>query len=426
MKQKLIITIILTMLLTACGSSTPKINVLTQKLKNEFPDAKINMITTKEEDPNNILGDKGMYTTKIQVLDENDDDIIFIETFDNEKDMDYRVNYLNLAFDKSYKTLFIDEVDYFGGIDNLEFISLVIGKYDKKINFDTIGNVLIRTYEDTDSIYLEKLNEWFSPSDFPFPNKNAERNNDLEADLENKVNNSIDGFFEIVNETYDTIKEDENFQKYIKELDDLEGQEFVDHYNTIMTAFWIDTTPRMKELYNEDTTFDGLRISYENALVQIELDKKTAAEREEQKRKDEEIRKAEELKRKEEQEKQAQLDKKVKAEEYSEELRLIYEKNFAPDSSFRFMVDHDNKLISIYQSFESQDLIDAVTFNIVKGMFKEEMDYFISNMESNLKTQNIINPTGYKIHFNILNPANNDNVIYTNYDGVVILNLFNQ
>ena len=207
------------------------------------------------------------------------------------------------------------------------------------------------------------------------------------------------------------IHRDEGFLTSYLELS---TTDFIELYESIINDTPYNKIPYYNNKFLNDPAYTELIAAYENSLDKVETERLEKLE--------------EERVAKLEKEKQEIADKLQKESESLNEFVIMiesaYVKNYSPDSTFSVEVDNESEMILIKQTFNSDDLKLAMSLNLVYGQFSEEVKYFMEKTESMIKTQRYANPSKFKIHFMIMNPENKENVIYSNLDGKVILNLF--
>ena len=399
MKKLIGILFVFSLLLTGCSNKKEaiKLDRLAEQLAIEFELE----IETMEE---SILNRKGLYTEKVILNDKDGNQIINLELFDNSIDLENRIEYIETIYEKTQQSLYVNLASHTGGEENSELLEILFGSFLTGEKIIRHGNFISRYQHDNFKEIDDFILKYTTDYSLEFSNKKDDHYNVADYVEENFSEDKVLNMFDSI---YETLIEDDNLNDVVITLKSQSASEIVEWYETNILSDLLYAIPYLTNKYENDDNFESLRNLYSASKIirEEEVAKEEAAKREQ------------ELAKKENNEK-------IAAEEYVAKLKREYKINFGEMSEFSVEIKHDEKIIYIFQKYVSEDLKTAVTYNITAGMFKEEMKISVDSLKSLIKTQNSANPTTYTISFSVLNPANTNNVIYSNVGGVEILNLF--
>lgn len=114
------------------------------------------------------------------------------------------------------------------------------------------------------------------------------------------------------------------------------------------------------------------------------------------------------------------------ADDFIVAATIVLDKNFedqAYHDLYKEKVDGVNTIF-VRMNVTDPALVDAFAYNIREGMFKEEMDYFITNTKKLEKSLVILNQSDYKVLYAINNPANSEAMLYYSINGIEGESLF--
>lgn len=117
-----------------------------------------------------------------------------------------------------------------------------------------------------------------------------------------------------------------------------------------------------------------------------------------------------------------------KADEFISMASAMLEKNFEGRATHDVYKEtlEGKKIIKIRMNVTDSDTIDAFAYNITKGMFKDEMKYFMKNLKNMEREMVSANKSDRKIVYIINNPANEDSMLYFSVDGITSESLFQE
>ncbi|WP_342621469.1 hypothetical protein [Erysipelothrix sp. P66] len=126
--------------------------------------------------------------------------------------------------------------------------------------------------------------------------------------------------------------------------------------------------------------------------------------------------------------KEKEQENEEKADEFISMASAMLEKNFEGRATHDVYKEtlEGKKIIKIRMNVTDSDTIDAFAYNITKGMFKDEMKYFMKNLKSMEREMVSANKSDRKIVYIINNPANEDSMLYFSVDGITSESLFQE
>lgn len=126
--------------------------------------------------------------------------------------------------------------------------------------------------------------------------------------------------------------------------------------------------------------------------------------------------------------KEKEQENEEKADEFISMASAMLEKNFEGRATHDVYKEtlEGKKIIKIRMNVTDSDTIDAFAYNITKGMFKDEMKYFMKNLKNMELEMVSANKSDRKIVYIINNPANEDSMLYFSVDGITSESLFQE
>ena len=419
MKKQFILLIAILLCVTGCTRKEFEFSHFVSAFTDEFSTVKKTELITEANDK--YLNKDGYYKNKVIMQDETNQEIINIELFDNQTDLDNRITYLTAAIESGRKQFYEDLEHVTGGYSNIDNIKKALGTtYFEEEHYEQVGPLLLRIPKSNRKKYdyIEFVEQYLNEYKLDFANANK-KHYDIDEEIA-----SIPDIKDVLKQEFDSLYDElivlkrESIEKVLQ----LESDEAVKYSNNTINTDVFGKIPLFLEKFSEDDSFEKVHKHLEKSKQEVE-EKETEIK---QAKKEAEKREKEAEKRKEE---QAEKEEKLKNEtEYISELSRIFNKNGASGSSFTVTRDNvdGEEVIKITQTITDNDLKEALGLNLVKGLFKEETHYMLKNLRQTINTTANSNPTPYGILYIIKNPYNKDNFVYVNFEGLEIHNDFNE